>query len=236
MSPVVLNPVAEWGTLVVETDIDRLVLTQLRTWLPDYLTQAEKERGLPHNLLARPVPGSFQNTLEDDSFPDGQLPAILVTTAKLDGEVSKGVDEEGLDRWAVGFRVHTSVVVRGRTGPETREVAAVFGGLVRRILLHKQLVIHEPNPELLLVDAEVWLAPGGGVLPVEDTTKADRWLAAGSSEFVVFVDEAVSGIGPVLPSEQNPYPDPDPGDPDGVYDPLATVREGGVTTTITSRS
>jgi hypothetical protein len=219
-----LNPVATWGSNLIETDIDRLVLVQLRIWLPDYLTRVERERDLPGGLLARPMAESFQNVLEDDEFPDGRLPAILATTARAE-DVDKTLDDAGDVRYAAAFRCQVSVVVRGRTPAETREVAAIFSSCVRRILVHQQLDL--PG------GGEVHWAPGGGIAPVADQSDQGRFLAAGVNHFAVFADEVVSGTGPVQPSDDNPYPDPTPG---GDYDPLAVVREGGVHFTVIPRS
>lgn len=217
------NAVAEWGTLLVETDVDRLVLTQLALWLPQYLRQAEIERGLPVGLLARPGAESFQNVLESDDFPDVRLPAVICTTARADAAPDKGRDDGGWDRWQATWRVQVSVVVRGRTAPETREIAAVFGGCVRRILTQRQIDL----------EGEVWWT-GSAVAPLTDQSDKGRWLASGVNQFNIFSDDALSGGGPVLPGDQNPYPDADPTDPTQPYDPLAIVQT--VDETITPRS
>jgi hypothetical protein len=215
------NPAADFGLQVVETDIDRLVLTQLHKWLPTYLAQAERDRDLPNRLLARPTPQSYQNTLQDASFPEGQLPAIVATTAQ--SEQTKTYPGR---RYGATFNVAVSAVVRGRNAPETREIAAVFGGCIRAILIQQQIEL----------DCEVrW--QGGLVLPVPDQADEDaRWLAAGLNRFLVLADTVQSGDGPVEPTEGDPpYPPPDPeGDPDTPYDPLATV--GLVTTEVIPRS
>jgi hypothetical protein len=212
---------ADWGELVIATDVDRAVLLQLQRWLPTYLTRAEVERDLPAHLLARPNAESYQNVLEDDDFPDGRLPAILVTTAQT-GDVAVGTEGAYYASW----QVVVSVIVRGRTAPETREVAALFGGCVARILAHQQLDL----------DGEVkWT--GASVAPVADVTDKGRWLAAGINTFTVYADQVISGDGPVLPTDDDPpYDSPDPDDPDAPYDPLVLVRAGGVTTTILPRS
>jgi hypothetical protein len=76
------NPVADWGEIVVETDIDRALILRLVMWMPTYLTHTETARNLAPHLLARPNLESYQNALEDDTFPDGRLPALVVSTAR----------------------------------------------------------------------------------------------------------------------------------------------------------
>jgi hypothetical protein len=214
--------VADFGVLVVETDIDRALIKTLRMWLPRYIAELERERAdvLQGQRIARPEQASYQNVLEDDDFPDGSLPAILVTTASP-SQVERYSDE----RYAAQWTTRVSAVVRGKTGAEAREVAALYAGSVRRIL------VDQPFEDL---EGRCFWVPGGGVQPVADETDKGRYLAAGISQFDVIVDEVLGGSGPVLPTPDDPpYPDLDP-DPDVPFDPLAVVT--GVTTTITARS
>lgn len=208
MSPFLTeNPVADFGVTVIETDIDRLVLSAIRTWLPTYLAEAERQRELPARLLARPDDSAYQSTLDDTEFPDGKLPAIVATTASAGSAERR---QEGA--YSAEFEVAVSAIVRGRTPAETRAIAAVFGGCIRSLLVHQQLED---------LDGELhWLE--GGVIPVPDATDRGRWLAAGSNTFVVYADTVLSGSGPITPDGPF-YPEPDPSDPDTPYDPLSTV-------------
>jgi hypothetical protein len=212
-------PVADWGETVVETDVDRAVIASLVMWMPTYLTQLERKRELPSYLLARPNLESYQNALEDDTFPDGRLPAIVVTTARTDNEPEK-LTLVTDDAYSAFWRTNVSAVVRGRTPPETREVAALYGGCVRAILVQKQTEIGVVR----------WT--GSSVRPYPDNSGQGRFLAAAINTFTVFVDLTLTGDGPVTAEI---YPPPDPvGNPDQPYDPLAVVRE--VTTQIVARS
>jgi hypothetical protein len=205
------NQSADFGTMLVETDMDRLVLDQLKLWLPTYLARAESERGLPNRLLARPQSGSFQNALEDDTFPEGRLPGVIVTTARSN-DIAK--NQNG---YMGAYRCLVSGVVRGRSGQEARELASVWGGTIRRILHHQQLADFEGEIRLT----------GHRVTPVLDGSGDNRWLAAGQNTFTIFADHVLGGDGPLMPG--GPYHDPDPsGDPDAPYDPLAEVNEVSV--------
>lgn len=213
---------ADWGTTLVETDIDKLVIAQLRLWLPTYLSRAEVDRGLANGLLARPKASSFQNALQDDDFPDGALPAIVVTTAQTEGQPMYEANQV-----SAAWRCNVSAVVRGKTPGQAREVAAVFGGAVRRVLRDQQIGL----------DGEVkWRA--GQVVPISDQTGKERLLCASLNRFTVFTDVVMSGDGPLVPlAGDPPYPAPDPASaPNAPYDPLVPVKVGGVTTTIIKRS
>jgi hypothetical protein len=207
-----MTPIAaDFGPLVVETDVDRALIATLKLWLPTNLAQVERDRDLDPRTLARPVTASYSNVLEDDEFLDHSLPAILVTTA----------DANNYDRGADGFYTaaftcNVSSVVRGRTGPETREVASIFSGAVKRTL--------SSHPDLDGFASETVLQ-SSSVEPVADTTDQGRYLAVGMSTWIVYVDDVLQeGAGPTVPGD--PYDDPDPvGSPDTPYDELATVSE-----------
>lgn len=213
---------ADFGPLVVETDIDLAVIATLALWLPTYMAQVERERSLPNGFLMRPSKSSYRHTVSDDEeFLDGSLPAILVSTASTNGEP----DMLGTGMVYADYRLTVSNVVRGRTPSETKIVAALFGGCVRRALLHHQSL------DGFAADTR-WI--GSTPISVPDSTDEGRWLFAQRNDFVVSVDDVVqAGVGPNLPND--PYQDPDPdADPDAPYDPIAQVVD--VILTVTGKS
>jgi len=212
--------VADFGRCMVETDIDRAVIASVMYWLPTYLAEAERQRELPSRTLARPKDESFQNALTSSEFPDGRLPAILVTTART---VALPLKDGDGSYFNADYTINVSAVVRGKTPPEAREVASVFGGCVRWLLVHQQTSL----------DGEVeWTA--SSVIPVPDQTDQGRWLAAGLNTFVLHLDDALTGAGPTSPVMEDPiYPPPDPAAPDEPYDDLVEVTL--VTTSVTNK-
>lgn len=205
-----VGPVADFGPLLLNVDIDDAVLATLKLWLPTYLRQQEIERDKSVGFFNRPKDESYANTLDDDEFPDHWLPAIIVTSAHTEGDPQK----DGDGNYYAAWNVVVSAIVRGRTPPETRWVASQFEGAVRRTLVHQGVSI----------DGELrWT--GSNVAPVRDPTNAGRYLAAGMSTFVVYADKVVQeGMGPYVPDDdEGPYVPPDPTDPDGTYEPPATV-------------
>lgn len=204
---------AEYGPLVVETDVDDAVIAALRSRLPSHLSEIERHRNLTapegyDHYLPRPHNENYANTLDDDEFMDHRLPAVIVTTARTTGEPQQ--DGEGIIYAA--FSVVVSAVVRGRTPPETRKTAALYGGAVRRLLTQHQ--------DLDGFSGDLrWI--GGNVAPVQDTTGAGRYLAASINEFTVYVDQVMqAGVGPFI---EGPYEPADPDDPDVVPEPLVEV-------------
>lgn len=209
------GPVADFGPLVVETDVDFAIIKTLRLWLPTYLAQAERERDLAPRVLARPEPVSYSNLLDDDEFPDSRMPAILVTTAQVNDEPV--IDAAGI--YSVGWRAVVTAVVRGRTPGESRALASLFGGSVRRCLVQQQ--------DLGGFASETRLASGTMLRPVADSTGQDRYLTASLNPLTVYVDAIVqTGVGPMWPdpADLDPYDPPDPsGNPDAPYDPMLPV-------------
>lgn len=215
-----MTRVADFGPMIVETDVDAAVIKQMSTWFPTYLAQAERERGLNNRALVRPRAESFANTLDEDEFLDRMLPAIIVTTAQTVGTPER----DGNGMYYAIWDVVISAVVRGRTPPETRGYAALYGGIVRRIVASM--------PSLGGFASEsTWVS--GNVAPVSDSTRRGRYLAAAMNRFAVAVDNVLQeGAGPLLPDPpENPYDPPDPTDPDPPYDPLAEVRDVQVSVT-----
>lgn len=206
---------ADFGPLVLNTDVDYAVLDILKEYLPFYLAAIERERDLPVGYFDRPKAESYANTLEDDEFPDHAMPAIIVTSADTEGIPEK--DGEGMHYAA--WNVVISCVVRGRTPKETRRIASMFEGSVRRVMLNE-------GPPF---DGEVrWT--GTNVAAVADPTGGGRYLAAGMSTYLVYVDHAVKSQAGI--AHEPPYTDPD--DPDAEPDPLVTV--GSVSVDVQGRT
>jgi hypothetical protein len=207
--------VAQFGTVVIETDVDRAVISTLRLWLPTYLNWMRTSRNLDFRLQY-PRPESYQSVLEDDEFPEATLPSIIVTTAQPEGDATKYVD----DSYSAAWRVAATAVVRGPTPTLAREYASLFGGAVKRCLRDQGI------PDL---GSLVWR--NSNVAPVSDESGENRYLAAGINVFTASVDEVMTGEGPIGPTEI--YEPPDPTDPEQAYDPLATV--GRVTFDVTPK-
>jgi hypothetical protein len=206
----------DFGPLVVETDVDTAVIKLLRKWLPTYLSILEDERELEAHTLARPKPESYTNTIDEDEFLDHRLPAVIVTTARTVGAPTRLGDGIYATTWAVTV----SSVVRGRTPSETRWVASLFGGSVRRALTHNMDLETDGA-----VNGIRWLS--SEPISLADDTGEGRFLAALVNTFTVSTDAALQDARGPVPS--GPYDSPDPvNDPDIPYDPPLDVAEVNV--------
>jgi hypothetical protein len=196
-----MSALAEFGPLVIPTDVDEAVIELVATWLNTYLSQAELERGLPNGHLARPRRSNITNVLTTAEWMDNALPAVVVTTANTTATPIVTARRDCFAFW----RVTVQCVVRGKTMPLTKQIASLYEGSVRRLML-QQAVRSD------LIDDCRWVATNP-VAPVPDTSGAGRWLASGINAFDVGTDAAVNGdFGPTVPDV-------------GPYSPLATVEE-----------
>ena len=177
--------IANWGPLVIGTDIDDAVLATLRTWMPTYLRQDRLERDLSFNPA---LPRTYANTFEGHEFLDRQLPAIVCTTAAL------AVTQGGSNIPVGGMWTSlVACVVRGKRPAATRYLAALYGGTVARVMLHKARggVLND----MRLSSARYEQVP--------DVTGQSRWLLAAVHQFSVFTDEIVQPFaGPDVPDAE----------------------------------
>jgi hypothetical protein len=188
----IFEPYADFGPMVVESDVDDAVTMTLKLYLPTYLREVQRERSgqLKGREFELPKADAYRTVLDDEEFPDKGLPAIIVTTAPTVGEPEMNGDGFYYAAWSV----IVSAVVRGRSSSEARRVASLFAGSIRRILTHQ--------PDLGGFAGGVrWTS--GQVMPVRDGTNANgRHLAAGTSTFSVYVDNVLrEGVGPAVPGD-----------------------------------
>lgn len=196
-----MSALAEFGPLVVATDVDAAVISVVRKWINTYLSQAELERGLGDQFLKRPRPASIINALTVVEFMDNAMPAIVVNTTNT---TSTPIVMAGGDTTAF-WRATITSRVRGKSQPETKQLAALYEGSVRRLMVQRAQKEHGVITDCRWDTTQVAAAP--------DSTGAGRWLADGIATFTLGVDVAMNGVvGPTAPDL-------------GPYDPLATVQE-----------
>lgn len=189
--------IADWGPLVIATDVDDAVLAALREWLPTYLKQISTERSLGYVL---PTPKVYANTLNEDEYMDHQLPALVVTTAS-----TKSTMGGSNHLYQANWNVTVSVIVRGTAPAKTRNLAALYEGAVRRCFLNKCRGNDTPLNDPHWVSTEV--------APIGASSRKGRYLAAGIGKYNVATDAAAQSFGgPDVPNADQ-------------YAPLATVTE-----------
>jgi hypothetical protein len=181
--------IANWGPLVIGTDVDDLLLATLRQWMPTYLRQFYRERNL--GFLPAP-PRTYANTFEGQEFLDHQLPAIVCTTASLQATVGgPNVPYQG------AWQSLIACVVRGKRPAATRFLAAMYGGTVARVLLQKAAGVAVNDVHLTSARYE----------QVADATGQSRGLLAAVVQLEVFSDQIVQAWGGPDVPDAEPYLD-----------------------------
>ena len=180
---------ADWGALVLGSDIDDAIIDTCKTWSNTYFDQMRIER----NLSFSPAPPrTYANTFMGQEFFDHQLPAIIITTAQLNA--TKGgpnLDYQGT------WQMRVATVIRAKNPPATRKLSALYEGTVRRMLTQKAAA-DETNP---INDLHY---DGFGYEEVPDATGQGRYALAAISRFQVFTDRVVQPFGgPDVPDAES---------------------------------
>jgi len=174
--------IADWGPLVISTDIDDATVELLRTWMPTYLRQFGQERALTFNLA---LPRFYGNTFVGQEFLDRQLPAVVVVAAR--GAAMRGGQSQAYEGiWSL----EVATIVRGKRPPATRFLASAYEGITRRLIV--QQAGGDPMNHVSPTGMRFEQVPDG--------TEDGRYLLAGISVFEVRTDKVVAPTaGPNVP-------------------------------------
>jgi hypothetical protein len=203
-----------FGRIVASCDVAQRALDQLRLFMPDYLAEQERQRGLPYGTLERPV--TYLWTTEQARWPEDELPAVLVLD---NGFVASSRDEDGVHDATADIAV--SVIVRGDLPDVTplNQDGRVDTGLRVR---------YSAAAVRACVAKQVEGARWTGVEDFDDLpVRAGRTRAAGTVQFEI-VEPSVLDDGP---GPDEPTPDPAAGPPPDAPTPLTellTVENRGV--------
>lgn len=107
MSPYTPQPASLYGRLIAATDVEEALKARVDDRLDDYLNDVERQHGLAVGALERP-----RAYVDDERFPEDQLPAIVVKspgTADLPAA-------DGQGRYAVRFELELEVHVAAAAG------------------------------------------------------------------------------------------------------------------------
>lgn len=117
-------------------EVEQALAAAVRRWMPDYLLELERRRGLDPGVLPvfkTQVPTSF----EADRLREDQLPALaMVSTGTLGVPEVHDSDGSYTARW----RVDCYSVCTGRGNRQARRLAQWYAACVRALLLQWDLV------------------------------------------------------------------------------------------------
>lgn len=200
-----------FGRIVTAHDIEQAALSVLRTWAPYYLAEVDRQAG-DQSTGQLPEPRSYQVWSERDSWPEHQLPAVIV--------VSPGTTDPRPERDGTGYRVRWALsvgaVVSASDQHHTRRLAAVYVAALRAVLIQRPALGG-------LAQGVDWL---NEEIVTEDETA--RTIALGVADFVVDVPAVVDpSEGPAMPPGDPPPPDdPWPAWPDIEHVDASVIHQG----------
>jgi hypothetical protein len=112
--------------IITGSDIRTTVENELRTDLPDRLTQLSVVKN-----LVLPAPRTWRRLHDFTVMTEQQSPAVVVTSPGLDAQPRV----TGPDEWEADWLVRVYCVVRGRTYNETADRVGHYVGALRAALL-----------------------------------------------------------------------------------------------------
>jgi hypothetical protein len=191
-----------FGTLFVPATIERAMLDLLKTWLPIYLAEVERQIGIEPCTIARPR--FYATSVEADHMPGEQLPGIIAVSP---GTSENPTREDGA--WAAWFDCTIVALVMTPEELTTRELAGYFAAAIRgAVLQHAGLGVDQ-------VETTWW---AGEEYQGEPGDQRNRTRGAALVHFRVKVRDVISTeTGPLDPEAVADACDP--------YPPITTVQE-----------
>jgi hypothetical protein len=124
-----------FGLLSGPEDVEKAVLAALQKWLPTYLREVERHRGLEKGAL--PEIRSYSIVSDYDRYPQEQLPSIVIESAGL---VSGSLEQNGKGYYSGRYAVEVSVTYAADEGLPARFGAERYGEAVRAALVQNALL------------------------------------------------------------------------------------------------
>lgn len=183
------------GPIIVGTDIQAAAKAHLRAWLPDYLAEIEREKGLEPRTL--PMIRGWETTSEIRKWPETQLPACILVSSGTAGQTEKRGDG-AVSGW---FRLQAIAVAAANKEAATVELAQLYCAAIRSALMqHPSL---RGNSEQGIADGIRYVAEGYG--PIPDIASKARSIAAAGVVVDLRIPELMNTrAGLAVPSE-DPY-------------------------------
>lgn len=197
-----------FGRIVSFDQVEREVAAQLSTWMPTYVAELERQRGL--------APGYFEGDLEYVAasdfgrFSEDRLPCVVIVCPGLTDRPVR--DGDGVYRCT--FAVLVGIFASALDRDTSDEAAKAYGACIRTIMVQR------PRVGELDAGGVKWVGERYDDVDADDT----RTLAGGAVSFTIEVDDVASTFaGPMTPLEgpaATPATDPYTPLPD---DPTATT-------------
>jgi hypothetical protein len=190
--PPVLNPDpgSIFGRIVAGSDVEDWCSDLLKRWFSTYLSEVERQHGLPELFYSRPR--AFVPTVSFDKWPEDQLPALMVSSTGTPQPPKRLGDGTYRAWWLMGLYV----VCSARTQAESKVMARHYTAAVRDLFLQRPSLDGQAN-------GTDWVDEDYRDLTYDDL----RSLSSGAVHFIVEVENVASAnAGPLSPD--SPSDDP----------------------------
>lgn len=210
-----------FGPLFSQWDLEQAVCSTLRTWIPEYLAEVERQHGLRNKIIPRPpTPESIHGGVDFESWAQETAPEVIVVV-KPDGEPERSPsgDTQAYQvqvgcRWAgVGSELAEL------PEDEARGVMSYYGAACKLVAQQPTLqglvshVVLEQDPDVTLPGPEV------------------RAQAQVVTSFRMWAITVIEGAGPQTPS---PSESPEYTGPEEPFAERPTVESINITVTAES--
>ena len=174
-------------------DVEQAVMNHLDYWLPSYLAEIERQRG----IRARSIPmiRAFTSSNQFRKWPDERFPTCVVISPGVVGEPLRDGEGKYRANWAAGV----AVVVKGRNKSEVSEKAKLYAAAVRGAIVQHPALKADGEDEF--AGGVDWVDETYTDVPVED----ERTLGAAQGIFLVEVRDAVNTSAGLITAPDDPY-------------------------------
>ena len=159
------TPDSPYGSIVSGFEIEQHLAQTIRTWIPDYLSEIERQRGLPVGKLP-PFRTEVATSFEADRLREDQLPALAIVSRGLADrpEVYNSSDGAYVARWGADC----IAVCSGRANRQARRLAQWYAAAMRAILVQPRGL--DPITELSVLAIDWLMERYTTRTPVEERT------------------------------------------------------------------
>ncbi len=196
--PVTPDPepyVGPFEPIVTRIQIANAAKQLLRSWLPAYIAEIERQNDLEPESL--PMPRSYSTRTEVTKWGEDQTPAVVIVCPGLSGPPKR--DGQGI--WSTPWGLAVAVITSGKAQESVIANSSFYGAALRACLLQRG-----PLPG---VDGRLfWLDEAYTDIPEGDS----RSLAAARVEFECLIPAAVNdmaGPAPTVAPPEDPYAPPE---------------------------
>jgi hypothetical protein len=207
-----------FGPIYATWDIEQAVTEKLRLWIPEYLAEIERKRGLHKRVIPRPpAPESIHGGLDAETWDQADCPEVIVIVDPF-GEPEREASVGMIQPYEV--RVVANVVGQGselaeKPEDEARAVASYYGAAVMGVLTQNGELKGIPTQE----DSLVMMQSPGLTFPDPSL----RQVIQATTIFHAWAEIVNANEGPVQdePKESPQYG----GEPEAEWKPEPTVSK-----------